>query len=130
MVEEVVVRDILSDEMIQAGAEVVQQLDRSDFPIEAALWLYLPDSQQWRLMLASPEVKIHGPKKGYKQIQSALTQLAPRLSLQNVTLVDSTDPLILLLKKTLKTDGGTGVRFRGNTVNGVFIEDAYIYRLS
>jgi hypothetical protein len=99
MVEEVVVRDILSKEMIQASAEVVQQLDEFGFPIEAALWLYLADTQQWRLMLASPEVKIHGPKKGYKQIQSALTQLAPRLSLQNVTLVDSTDPLILLLKK-------------------------------
>jgi hypothetical protein len=131
MAEEVVVRNVLSDDMVKAGANIIQQLDRAKFTIDAAFWLHLPDSNQWRLVLASPEVGVHGPKKGYKRVQSALTKmLEPRLSLQDISMMDSIDPLVLLLKNAIRTGPGiSGIRFTRNTINGVLIDDAYIYRL-
>jgi hypothetical protein len=45
--------------------------------------------------------------------------------------VKDNDPLVLLLRKAIVTGPGiSGIRFTSNSVNGTFIDDAYIYRLT
>jgi hypothetical protein len=52
------------------------------------------------------------------------------LSLQNISLVSPNDDLVKLLKAAIKTGPGvSNIRFTGNVINNVFIEDAYIYRV-
>ena len=70
MVEEVVVKDTLTEQMVHAGDEILRSLDDAKLAIIAALWMYTPEANIWRLLLASPEVRVEGPKKIYKQIQS------------------------------------------------------------
>ena len=132
MAEEVVVGSTLTAEMIQSGADAVQQLDNVGFTADAAFWFYFPDSGQWRFALATPGVFADGPKRAYKRVQSALAEMPePRLSLENVAIFDSTDPLITLLRSAIQTGSGiSSIRFTRNTIGGIFIDDAYIYRLA
>ena len=134
MVTEMVVKESLSNEMIQAGSELVRRLDEARFVISAALWFYEPDSNVWRFIIASPEVTTSGLKKAYKQVQSVLAggpEDQSQISLKDITILDSKDPLISLLRVALKTNGGiSSIRFTRNMINGVLIEDAYIYRLT
>ncbi len=134
MVEKVMVGGNLSDEMIKAGEELVKRLDKSEFRVKAAFWFFQTDNEVWRLIIASPKVKDKGPRQAYKSIQEIVKQIPsqkPRIELQNISVVDSSHHLVSLLKSAIKTGTGiSGIRFSQNTINGEFIEDAYIYRLT
>jgi len=134
MVTEMVVKESLSSEMIFAGAELIRRLDETRFIVSASLWLYIPENNSWRFIIASPEIRTQGPKKAYKQVQTAISKMPenqPKIPLKDITVVDSNDPLISLLRGTIKTgDGISGIRFTHNVINGVLIEDAYIYRIT
>jgi hypothetical protein len=134
MAEEVLVKESISREMISAGERLARYLVNSDIPIDALLWLYLPESNAWRFLVASPEVKTNGPKSVYQKIRSRLEQRPPSdeegVAWDDIVVVDSNDPLIKLLRQAITTGQAiSGIRFSRNVVNGVLIEDAYIYKL-
>jgi hypothetical protein len=133
MAEEVVVKEILTKEMIESGAEITRLLDRAQLTVGASLWLYIPESNIWRLIVASPEVGTYGPKAVYQKIQSILSQIPeeqPSVGLKDISVVENDNALLSLLRIAIRTgDGISGIRFSKNTINGQFIEDAYIYRM-
>ena len=54
-----------------------------------------------------------------------------KVSLSDISVVENTDPLVTLLRTAVKTGMGiAGLRFSRNTINGHFIEDAYLYRVT
>ena len=132
MAEETMVKENLSEAVIEAGAKIVELLDKAKFSLSAAFWFYIPESNQWRLVFASPEVRIYGPKKSYRKVQSTLKKIDSSLiALENIAVIDNIEPIIALLKVAIKTGPGiSGIRFSRNTINGTFIEDAYIYRMT
>ncbi|HUV67589.1 MAG TPA: hypothetical protein VMW24_27095 [Sedimentisphaerales bacterium] len=122
----------LVDADMKAGEALLNKLDETRFDVKAALWFYMPESEEWRLILASPTVDAEGPKKAYEKVQSQLQGLdqGHELSLQNISLVSPGDNLIKVLKSAIKTGKKIShIRFTRNVINNVFIEDAYIYRL-
>lgn len=132
MAEETLVKEALTDQMIEAGASVVKNLDRGRFLVDAAVWLYLSEVNRWRLLLANPEVHAKGPRKAYKRLIQALDNSAVHgLTVENIAVIDSRDPLIQLLRGALKGDRSEGgIRFSHSTIKGQYIEDAYIYRMA
>ncbi len=132
MAEETLVKEALTDKMIEKGASVVEALDKRSFLVDAALWFYLSDLNRWRLVLATPEVHVEGPRKTYKRLLQVIRNSQVHgIGLQDVAVLDSHDPLIKLLRAAIQTDRGLSrIRFSRNTVNGQFIEDALIYRLA
>lgn len=133
MAQEIVVKGSLSKEMIAAGEELMRQLEQLRLDIDAALWLYDPENNSWKFMVASPEVKTKGPKKVYKQVQSALSRMVGSrddFSLKDVTVRDSKDSFIQLLRSGLRTVDDTPIRLYDGVIKGVPVGDAYIYRLT
>lgn len=134
MAEEVVVKEVLTKEMIEAGAELTRLLDQTRLVVSASLWLYIPESNIWRLIIVSPEVETSGPRKVYQKIQPVLSQILeekPSIGLKDISVVENGNPLIALLRMAIRTgDDISGIRFSKNTINGHFIEDAYIYRMT
>ena len=116
---------------MEAGERLVRDLDKSGLTVTAALWFYMSDSDEWRLMLAMPVVDEKGPKVAYEQIQAQLESLGQyELSLQNISVVSPGDKLIKLLGSSIDTGSDIAhIRFTRNVINGIFIEDAYVYRL-
>jgi len=135
MATEVVVKETLSAEMTFAGREIVEHLDRAGFPVSAALWFYVDDTNSWRLIIGTPGITDNGPQKAYEEIYSILHNIqgnTPKVSFRDITVVDAkSDKLLSLLRLIFKLPGPAihSVRFAGNVINGVLINDAYIYRL-
>lgn len=133
MVTETLVKEALLSEMLVAGADLIERLEKAGFPLAAALWLYLPESGLWRFVIASPEVGTVGPKKTYKKIQSVAARIpldVPRVALNDISVVDTNDALVATLQAALKPSNGvSGLRLTKTVLNGLFIEDAYIYRM-
>jgi hypothetical protein len=132
--EEVLVKESISREMISAGDRLTRHLVASELPIDALLWLYVPESNSWRFVVASPEVSASGPKSVYQRLRAIIEQMPQTddqtVSWDDIVVVDTKDPLIELLRQALPSgEGVSGIRFSRNVVNGVLIEDAYIYKL-
>ena len=123
----------LTQELIKEGAKLVERLDRTGASPDAAFWLYFPEIGAWKLLLAETKVGARGPREVYKQIQKALQRLrteVTHLSLENVAVAKPDAPIVALLSSAISTGPGIGgIRFTRNVINGVPIEDAYIYRL-
>ena len=118
----------------KAGESLIRKMDESLISVTAALWFYLSESDEWRLMLATPLVDKEGPKKVYEKIQQLLEKQDVQydLSLDNIAIVSPDDQLITLLKKVIKTKKNSlsSITFTRNIINNTFIENAYIYRMS
>ncbi|NIR14929.1 MAG: hypothetical protein GWN86_13670, partial [Desulfobacterales bacterium] len=73
-----------------------------------------------------------GPQKAYAAVQKVLAQLPSsfELSLRQISVISTEHDLVKLLRAAIHTGPGiSGIRFTGNVINGVFIDDAYIYRM-
>jgi len=122
----------LVEKDIEEAKRLIKALDESQFEVKAALWFYLIDSDEWRLLIASPFVEENGPKRAYNFIQRELARMSPssKISLKEISVLSPQDDLINLLRKAIRTGPGiSGIRFTRNVIDNRFIEDAYIYRL-
>ena len=130
MAEEPLVKEVLTEHMIAAGAELTTELDRAKWPVVAALWLFDADNNEWRLLLASPSVRLAGPRAAYAQVASTLRNLRTPLPLESVTVVEPEDSRIRLLTSAYQSNRNLeGHRFFRGAIGGHVIDDAYIYRL-
>jgi hypothetical protein len=57
MAEELLVRNNLTKEMIEAGKALIDNLDKAGLKVNTAMWLLYPESDTWKLIIVSPEVK-------------------------------------------------------------------------
>jgi hypothetical protein len=121
----------LVEPYIEDGRRLIDALERAEFPISAALWYYFPESDDWRLVVASSLVDRLGPLQAYNQVQKVLATLPPdfSLSLKEISVVSPKRPLIQTLKGVVHVGPNEhGRRLRQSTIDGQFVEDAYIYR--
>ncbi|NIV68021.1 hypothetical protein GWN43_04130 [Candidatus Bathyarchaeota archaeon] len=50
--------------------------------------------------------------------------------MRQISVISTEHDLVKLLRAAIHTGPGiSGIRFTGNVINGVFIDDAYIYRM-
>ena len=134
MDETIVVKESLSSEMVEDGAQLLQKLDEMGLPISLAMWFYISGINEWRLMFASPESSVTGSTKVYEKINEArraIGDLSERLPLLAIGVMGSSHPLVQLFRTAVKTGPGISrVRFSRSAVNGHFIDDALIYRIA
>ena len=116
---------------IDAGKRLLQALDAAKFRVDAAFWFYREASEDWRLYIATPLVKKLGPRKAYTEVLDVLRRNGiQELDLSRISVVDVTDSLVTVLGLAISTKADiSGISLNGNTVNGVYIRAAHIYRM-
>ena len=130
--KEILVTELLSEQMISAGAELIDKLDNSSCHVKAAFWMFVPEEKTWKFILSSPLVKEEGPRKYYKRIVDANKEIEGNIiSLNDISVSDINNQLIQLLKVAISTgDSISNIRFSKNAINGVLIDDTHIYRMN
>jgi len=127
----------LVDRDIEDGKTLVEQLDTDGFPVTAALWYYRAEREKWYLIIATRLVREAGPLEAYQRLSKSIERVQESrksgfaLDSLRVELIKDKDELPRLLKRAVQTGPGiAGIRFAGNVINGVYIDDAYIYRVA
>lgn len=129
------VKNSLVEADVLAGKRLVIALSvspySSDFKLQAAFWFYDHESQEWRLFLATPLVDEFGSLAAYKNLQQPLRSIQPTdLSLENISVSSPRKPLVKAIKRASRiANGAEGIRLTRNTIGGMYIEDAYVYKL-
>jgi len=125
-------KEILLDSHIEAGKELLRALDEKAFNITTAMWFFYPDAEKWKLLLYSPEFeKEKNPTLLYSRISKVITELGDKtsaISLESVKLVLRNDPLLKMFKSIIHAKGISTIRMQSNYFNGIYVEDALIYR--
>jgi hypothetical protein len=118
----------LVKELIEEGRRLVDALEKKrGFGLAAALWLYLPDVERWRLVIASEIVERKGSINAYANVQRELSRLRLRLlSLNDISVTGPGGPEFRDVKDAVGS-AVTARAGRGGT-RDVIHEDAYIYR--
>jgi hypothetical protein len=127
-------RTILVKVIPLAEGRALVDLLLPELDLKAALWLYFDESDEWRLVLASPLVDKEGPRRVYERIQRALSQNQDGIPipLSQVSVLGPDDPIIKPLTEALDDKGrNADMHVKGGVVTGgrtsVYLEEAYIY---
>lgn len=124
---------VLVDRNIVEGKELIEALDNRDLNIKAAMWFYFAESDEWKLIIATPMVDEKGTKEVYRSIQTVIREMSeskPSVSFKDVFVISPKDDPITLVGKAIRTGPGlSGIRFIKNIIDNKLIDDAYIYRL-
>ena len=128
------VTETLTDDMIDAGGELTSLLDDSSIQVRASFWSYQPETESWRLVIVTSEAETRGPKAVYREVQTKIADLReryPNLELSDVRVMPPGSPLVGLLRRAVRTGRGVSrTRLTGNAINGHFIDDVLIYRMT
>lgn len=130
MAEDVLVKETLTPDMISAGKALIEELAKQGFNFKAAFWLFESDQFRWRLYLGSAEVDSRGPRFGYDKVNQAMKERPEiPLTLEDISVVPLRNLYVVLLSRAISTGGAiSGIRFSRNSIDGHFIQDAYIYK--
>lgn len=101
------------------------------FRIKAAFWLYYAESEEWRLVIATPLVDEEGPLDTYTRLQPILFEIQPAdLYLQNIAVISPADPLAKAFRKVVHIPAKVPyVRLPRSAWGGTYVESAYLYRV-
>ena len=117
---------------IEEGRKLLDALDSSDLPVVAAFWYYMDGPGTYRLILATPYYDRYGPQKTYEKIEevSQKSQITIDLRWDAVSAIGLDNELYKSLNGILATGTNVaGKRLTNSVVNGIYIEDAYLYRV-
>lgn len=127
------VEPLLTPDLIEEGKALVEALDQGDASPDAAFWLYSSEVPGWKLVIGQVKVGPNGPREIYSAVQKTLQRLRNKiahLSLEDIAVAKPDAPIIRLLSQAVSTGPElNGIRFTHNFINGILVEDAFIYRL-
>ncbi len=127
------VKEALVKEMILAGNQLLDMLNKEKFRSPAAFWYFSENKNKWELVITSPYSNTESDSDIYLRITRILngnSTILNNLDLSDIRIVSSKDPVIANLKNKFKQlsfpiDG----RIFVPGFSGDFIEDVYIYQL-
>jgi hypothetical protein len=125
--------ELVTDD-IASGEEALKALDQERVNVRSAFWFYDRDPAEYRLILAMPTVDREGPSKAYKLVQRALLKHRVDLPLRRIVVMGVNEPLPKGVRRALGSvpadTEGESIRARigRRVVDGLIIEDAYVYR--
>jgi LPS sulfotransferase NodH len=124
----------LVESQITDATELIKQLDSSGHQPSVAAWYYYDDVDEWRLIIIGKKFDEYLPKQealAYRAIAEAInTKNLASISVSEVKIIKSDEPLSQIMKVILNTDSTGIVRlhFNNTTINGIFIKEMIILR--
>lgn len=119
---------------ITDGQSAVRALDADRVECRSAFWLYFGEAIEYRLVFVLPEVDRKGSAHGYRLVQRAFLRHGAELPLSRVAVVGLKDRVPHAIHRVVgrapADANGTPVRphLGRRYVDGITIEDAYVYR--
>lgn len=115
----------LVDVDIPGGRNLVERLDAAGVRVVGAYWYYYPDSERWRLTIVSPDAE-----RGSRSLYLKAIETGAGLDLVKVEFVPPSNAIYRkLVGGFMSVHGLSTVRISKSSFDGVFVDEAIIYRL-
>jgi hypothetical protein len=86
----------LVEKDIRIGNDIIGLLTAAGIPVVDAFWAYMPEIEEWRLILTSPKVQQIGVRNAYLALSRALnnSRLVDEIPLRRLSLLSPKDQLV------------------------------------
>lgn len=129
MAETILLKEPLTDGMLEVGAKLIADLDQRNFPLVGALWLFDYENNRWDLLLATPMIDTDR-LEAIRRVAEVEPTRSPHLPFDSVRVVSPRHEVIEGLSEKLTPEFlGDGRRYAGLRLYIGYVEDSYIYRL-
>jgi hypothetical protein len=117
---------------VEKGSRILQILDDAGLQIKVALWAFLSEYEDWRLILSSRKFDEAGLMEAYGRFHKALDSAGVDVEETPVTIIlESKDRFIRELRRKYgKMKRVEGMRLSGQAIGDRFVEDSYVYRIT
>ena len=117
---------------VEKGSRILQLLDEAGLQVKVALWAFLGEYEEWRLVLSSSKFDNGSLRDAYGLLHKALDAAGfPLEQTPTVVILRTSDPFIKTLRKIFgKAKSVEGMRLGGQTIGNRFLDDAFVYRIS
>ena len=118
---------------LEEGQRLIDALNLAGLSTDSALWIYSSDSESWHLMLTSEICDRENTLKACKEILTVLRDVQPELKIDWTSLI-AVSPKHELIEDLRQSQlqwhrNLSGRRLTDNMVNGVRVNDSYIYQI-
>jgi hypothetical protein len=117
---------------IGRSLELLAALDKANLKVSVALWAYMSEYGDWRLVLSARQFDSLGIREAYRLLHSALDPAGfTPWNTPTVMILPMSDPFIRDLRRLFsKSKSVEGMRLGGQRIGDRFVEDAYVHRIS
>jgi hypothetical protein len=114
---------------IERGSRILQILDEAGLQVDVAMWAFLSDYDDWRLVLSSRKLD-NGPRGGYTLYHKALDAAGVEFEETPVTVILNSKSRFIgaVRKKFEKSKRVKGTRIYMERLGDRFADEAYVYR--
>lgn len=112
---------------LEGGAALVDALTKAGLPIAVAAWLYLPNSRDWQLFIASPDTQTYGPLVVIRFVDEVREAIGSPLSYNAIRIANTTNHFINEVPVKAADLSSEPVRFRGTYLGDEDVDDGFIY---
>lgn len=95
---------VVTQEYLDEGARLIQELDNDGFAVTAAFWAYDPSAELPRLIIAVPSERVKSFRAAYEIIKNVMTRNDIPIPLGMVSLMLDDDPAIENIKALAEAD--------------------------
>jgi hypothetical protein len=124
---------LVKQEAWDSGQRLISRLEIGGMRIKSAFWMYQPEQERWRLVLATTGANVD-LRAEYRLVSAALaeerSQSSTNLTSSDIEIVKPRDRTVTLLREGVGAPASPMTEWRRSTVRGNIIEDALIYRLA
>jgi hypothetical protein len=96
----------LVDHDLRIGSHVISLLAANGIPVQDAFWVYLPQVEEWRLILSSPFVNQKGTRQTYVALSNILNKspLISEIPVRRISVLSPSDPALQRIRSGLGLD--------------------------
>lgn len=117
---------------INRGSELVDALERAKLKLGVALWAFLDEYEDWRLVVSARQLDSLYPRDAYRLLHDSLDAAGfTPAKTPPILILRMADPFVKELRRYFgKTKSVEGMRLSGQMIGDRFVQDAYVYRIS
>lgn len=126
------VTEALVEPNVAGAQKLLSLLEGVGLQIRAALWVLNPDVGIWRLWL-TPLTPHSDKREFYREIAKTVAEHRTEvcgLDTSDIELIHAEHPALKGLRSFLRIEGFSSVRFSKNMLNGYYLPDAVILRMT
>ncbi len=101
-------------------AQVLDALDRARLPVSLCEWNYVPQVEEWQLIIATPWLDSKGPRTAWRALTTALEKagIYAQVPMRRVFLKSPTDPLVKTLQQESRDQWDGFIYIQQHPANG------------
>ena len=117
---------------VNRGMELVDALEGAKLKVGVALWMFLSEYEDWRLVISARQFDSLDLRDAYRVLHDSPDPagFTPEKT-PPVMILPMADPFVKALRRLFgKTKSVEGMRLGNQLIGDRFVEDAYLYRIS